>query len=83
MRVVIGQPAAMTHADQGAFGQPRADQGVERVLESGVDGRGRLVEQDQAGAVDQDASDPQALLLTGGQDARPINLVVDPIRQVA
>lgn len=77
-----GQAVVMTDADQCAFGQVRADQGVEGVFEACVDCGGRLVEEDQAGTVDQEAGDPEALLLSGGQDAGPIDLVVDLVFQV-
>ena len=78
-----GQAVVLTDADQRAFGQVRADQSVERVFEACVDCGGCLVEEGQAGTVDQEAGDTEALFFSGGQDAGAIDLVVDPVFQVA
>ena len=63
-------------------GQLLAQQRVEGVLEALVERRGGLVEEHDARAGEQHAPEAEPLLLAGGEAARPVGLLVEPVGEM-
>ena len=71
----------MPHAEHGGSGEPRAQQPIEMVFRRLVHGRGRLVEEEPIGPLDERVRKGDALLLTGRQPQRSVAGLVEPFSE--
>ena len=71
----------MGDAHEGEAGQVAGEAGVEAFFGFFVQGAGGFVQKEPAGAVQPDAGKGQALLLAGGELARPVGAFVQAVRE--
>ncbi len=80
--MVLLERAAMADAHHDAVGQLGAERSVQRELLAFVERGGRLVEEDHLGFGKEYPGERDSLLLTGGEDLRPVGHLVEPAAKV-
>ena len=73
----------MGDADESCFRQTLPQQGIEMGLHLWIESRGRLVEEEPVGALEQGTGKGEALLLARRQAAIPLMALIQPFRIVA